>query len=89
MNQILIWYFVLINIVTFVVRGLDKWKARKAKWRISEKLLFILTLIGGFLGALIGMQLFRHKTIKGKFLTGFWLIIFLWIVLAIVVLFNI
>ena len=53
MNQILIWYFVIINITTFVVRGTDKRKANNAKWRISEKTLLIFTGIGGMIGALI------------------------------------
>lgn len=88
MNQILIWYFVLINIATFIVRGIDKWKANKAKWRISEKTLLIMTAVWWIIGALIWMQLFRHKTIKWKFLTWFWLIVFAWIVIAIILIYN-
>lgn len=45
MNQIIIWYFVVINIATFIVRGIDKWKANNAKWRISEKNLLIMTAV--------------------------------------------
>ncbi|PJA49082.1 MAG: DUF1294 domain-containing protein [candidate division SR1 bacterium CG_4_9_14_3_um_filter_40_9] len=74
-------YFVLINIVTFLIRGIDKRKAEHQRWRIKEKTLLRLAAIGGFLGALMGMNMFHHKTIKGKFLRRSMLIMFGWVVI--------
>ena len=68
-------YFVIINIVSFVVYGCDKYKARRGKLRISERSLLMLALFGGSIGALLGMHLFRHKTRKIKFVLGIPLII--------------
>ena len=61
------WYLIVINIVTWIAFGLDKWKAKSGKWRIPERTLLLLALIGGSLGALAGMIMFRHKTRKAKF----------------------
>ena len=58
----LLAYLLLINLCGFVSMGLDKEKARKRKWRIPEKTLFLFALLGGSLGSMAGMQLFRHKT---------------------------
>jgi len=66
-TQVLLVYFVLINLLTFFYFGLDKLKAQLSRRRISEKALWILTLIGGSLGALAGMNFFRHKTKKSSF----------------------
>lgn len=60
--EILFWYLAIINIVTFFMYGIDKAKAKLNKWRIPEATLLGIALIGGSLGALLGMQLFRHKT---------------------------
>ena len=68
-------YLIIINIVSFVAYGCDKFKARKGKFRISEKSLLMLALFGGCIGALFGMHLFRHKTRKIKFVLGIPLII--------------
>lgn len=61
MNYMLIYYFI-INIIAFLLYGMDKWKAKLGAWRIPEKTLLGVALLGGGLGALLGMQLFRHKT---------------------------
>ena len=61
------WYLIVINIVTWIAFGLDKWKAKSGKWRIPERTLLLLALAGGSLGALAGMIMFRHKTRKSKF----------------------
>ena len=53
---------IAINLLTFVLYGTDKAKAKKNKWRISEAVLLTAAFLGGSLGALLGMQLFRHKT---------------------------
>lgn len=60
----------VINVITFAVFGIDKLKAVKEKWRVPEKVLFLLALLGGSLGALIGMYSFRHKTKKIAFKIG-------------------
>lgn len=64
----LIYYLLFINIFTFCVYGIDKWKAKKHAWRVPEKTLLFLALIGGSAGAIVGMMLFRHKTRKPKFM---------------------
>ena len=70
MRGILIIYFVGINLVTFLLYGVDKWKARKGRWRIPEDSLIWLAVAGGSIGALIAMWLFRHKTRHLKFILG-------------------
>ncbi len=69
--QNILIYFVIINIITFLAMGIDKRKAQKGKWRISEHALFVLVLLGGGIGGIIGMYHFRHKTKKPKFYIGF------------------
>lgn len=68
--RILMWYLIIVNIVTWIVYGLDKWKAKAGKWRIPERTLLLLALIGGSAGALAGMMMFRHKTRKARFVAG-------------------
>ena len=63
-------YLIVINILTFLIFGIDKWKARRGKWRIPEGTLIWMSIIGGSIGALMGMYLFRHKTQKRKFNLG-------------------
>ena len=55
-------YFLAINIVLFVVMGVDKYRAISRRWRIPEATLFILALVGGACGGTVGMYSFRHKT---------------------------
>ena len=62
MTEALLYYLIFINIVTFLVYGIDKWKAKQGSWRISEATLLMLAVIGGTIGALLGMQVWRHKT---------------------------
>ncbi len=57
----------LVNIVLFVMMGIDKHKAKLHKWRIPEITLLLTGFLGGFIGGLIGMHIFRHKTKKGYF----------------------
>lgn len=64
-------YLLLINILLFILMGIDKRKATKNKWRIKEKTLLILCLLGGSIGGIIGMYTFRHKTKHLKFKIGF------------------
>ena len=60
-------YLLIINVVTFALYGIDKWKAIHNKWRIREATLLIMALIGGSLGAFIAMQMFRNKKKKWYF----------------------
>ena len=60
-------YLAAINLLAFVLYGIDKWKAKADQWRISEKTLLLTALLGGSMGALVGMQVFRHKTQHWKF----------------------
>jgi uncharacterized membrane protein YsdA (DUF1294 family) len=66
----LFYYLVAVNVVTFVFYGLDKWKARRGRWRIPEAALLWLAVLGGSVGALLAMWLFRHKTKHNKFRYG-------------------
>ena len=75
MANALLYYLIVINILTFAVYGIDKWKARQGSWRISESTLLMLAVIGGTIGALLGMQVWRHKTMHLKFKYGLPLIL--------------
>ena len=66
----LLWYLAAVNLVTFTVYGVDKAKARRGAWRVPEKTLFVLALLGGSIGALTGMKFFHHKTRKWYFRFG-------------------
>lgn len=65
--EILLIYLIIVNVVAFAVYGLDKWKAKNAKWRTPEATLILFAAIGGALGAYAGMKIFRHKTQHKKF----------------------
>lgn len=75
-------YLIAVNLVGFFVMGIDKLKAKKRGWRIPEATLFIIALIGGSVGSIIGMHLFRHKTKHWYFLYGMPLILVLHIICA-------
>lgn len=76
-------YLVLINLLTFAAYGIDKRKAQKNAWRIKESTLLLLAAAGGSVGALLGMQIFRHKTKHPKFTVGVPLILLVQIGLAV------
>lgn len=63
-------YLGVINLVAFVLYGIDKWKATHGKWRIKEATLIGIAIVGGSIGALVGMKAFRHKTKHKKFTIG-------------------
>ena len=67
--HIVLIYLVIINVATFVY-GIDKWKAKKAKWRIRETALLALAVLGGSIGAWLGMTVWHHKTLHKKFRFG-------------------
>lgn len=70
MSELLIVYVVAVNAVAFVVYGVDKYKAQKAKWCIRESTLLLLAVIGGSAGAWLGMKIWRYKTCHAKFRYG-------------------
>ena len=63
-------YLVIINVITFVIFGVDKYKAIRQEWRIRESTLLGLALIGGSIGGWLAMYIFHHKTKKVKFFVG-------------------
>ena len=65
-----LYYLILANLVGLVLMGADKSKARRHRWRIPERVLFLSALLGGSLGATVGMWLFRHKTRHWYFVVG-------------------
>ena len=75
MTQTIVYILIVINVLTFVVYGIDKWKAKQGSWRISEATLLLLAVIGGSIGALLGMQIWYHKTMRKKFKYGLPLIL--------------
>ena len=80
-TKVLLCYAIGCNVLSFLLFGIDKYRAVKKKWRISERTLLIIALIGGSLGALFGMFSFHHKTQKYKFSIGIPLILILHIFL--------
>lgn len=70
-------YLVIVNVVGFVMMGADKYRAKNHLWRIPEKTLFTVSLIGGSAGTWAGMYAFRHKTKHMQFVIGMPLIFFL------------
>ena len=83
LHSYLAYYLLAINAVTFIVYGIDKYKAKKAKWRISEATLLLLAVLGGSIGAWIGMKVWHHKTMHKKFKYGIPIIIILQVALAV------
>ena len=67
MSSILLIYLAIINVFTFFVYGIDKWKAKRAKWRIPEATLLGMAALGGSIGAWLGMKTWHHKTLHKKF----------------------
>ena len=81
--DILLSWLIAINLITFLTYGVDKMQARRDGWRISERNLLILAIIGGSIGALIGMQVFGHKTRKSSFRGRYWLVVLVQIILIV------
>ena len=69
--QALCVYLLAVNLVLFAMMGIDKYKARKGLWRIRERTLFLTAILGGSVGGILGMKLFRHKTKHNSFRFGF------------------
>ena len=83
MHDILLCYLIFMNILSFLLMGTDKYKARHKKWRIPEKTLFLTAILGGSIGSILGMQLFRHKTRHTAFVIGMPCILVIQIILAV------
>jgi uncharacterized membrane protein YsdA (DUF1294 family) len=81
--NIIAYYLIGINLVTFFVYGIDKWKAKKKMWRISEATLLLLAVVGGSIGAWCGIRVWHHKTMHKKFRYGVPAIIILQIALVV------
>ncbi|MDY4582342.1 MAG: DUF1294 domain-containing protein [Candidatus Faecousia sp.] len=83
MKELFFVYLLIVNALGFVLMLADKRKARKKKWRIPESTLMLVALIGGSIGCLSGMYLFRHKARHPKFTVGVPLILALQVVFAV------
>ena len=70
LHSYLAYCLLAINAVAFIVYGIDKYKAKKAKWRIQETTLLLLAVLGGSIGAWMGMKVWHHKTMHKKFKYG-------------------
>lgn len=70
MTELILYYLLAVNVLTFIVYGFDKRKARRKRWRIPEATLLGLAVVGGSVGAWIAMRLFHHKTLHNKFRYG-------------------
>ena len=81
-KEIVIVYLVVINVATFLTYGIDKWKAKKSLWRIREASLLGLAVLGGSIGAWLGMKVWHHKTMHKKFKYGIPLILVVQIVIV-------
>lgn len=69
-TAVILGYLAIMNVIAFAAMGVDKSRAKRGAWRIPEKTLFSLSLLGGSIGALAGMYTFRHKTKHLKFVAG-------------------
>ncbi len=83
LSDIILCYLFFINVLGFILMGLDKYKARSRKWRIPERTLFLAAILGGSVGSILGMQIFRHKTRHTAFVIGMPCILIIQIILAI------
>ena len=81
-KEIVIVYLVVINVATFLTYGIDKWMAKKSLWRIREASLLGLAVLGGSIGAWLGMKVWHHKTMHKKFKYGIPLILVVQIVIV-------
>ena len=80
--NIILGYLLAVNITSFLSYGIDKYKAKKGQWRISEATLLTMAAIGGSIGAWVGMRIWHHKTMHKKFKYGIPVIIIMQIALV-------
>lgn len=69
-TTIIVFYLVILNVITFLLYGIDKWKAKRSRWRIPESALLGMAAVGGSVGAWLGMRVWHHKTQHKKFRYG-------------------
>ena len=81
--NIILGYLLAVNITSILLYGIDKYKAKKGRWRISEATLLLIAVIGGSIGAWAGMRLWHHKTKHKKFKYGIPIIIILQVAIAV------
>ncbi|MBQ9334831.1 MAG: DUF1294 domain-containing protein [Lachnospiraceae bacterium] len=89
--NVIIWlviYLVVVNLLGFAMMGIDKARARKRAWRIPEAHLMIVALIGGSVGSILGMWMFRHKTKHRYFVYGLPVILILQIAIVVAVILS-
>lgn len=86
--DLIVLYVVAVNIVSFIIMGVDKRKAIKRAFRIPESTLFVLAIIGGSFGSIVGMHLFHHKTRHWYFLYGMPVILAIQIMLVLALVFS-
>ncbi len=84
-KEAIVYYLIGINVIAFLVYGIDKWKAKKSLWRIRETPLLGLAVLGGSIGAWLGMKVWRHKTMLKKFKYGIPLILIAQIAIVLLV----
>lgn len=81
--KIVLYYLLAVNLLTFIIYSIDKYKARHNHWRVREASLLLLAALGGSIGALLAMKVFHHKTQHKKFRYGVPAILFIQITLAV------
>ena len=86
MTKYIIYYLVIINIIGFLSMWIDKVKAKKGSWRISEKNLFIVAMLGGSIGSMLGMKTVRHKTKHKKFVIGMPAVLIVQVIITVLIL---
>ena len=86
--HIVLIYLAVINVVTFFMFGIDKWKAKKSKWRVRETALLGLAVLGGSIGAWLGMKVWHHKTLHKKFKYGIPVIFIIQLVLSVYLIYE-
>ena len=84
MHKVAFLYVIIMNIIGVMMMGIDKSRAKRHAWRIPERTLFLISLLGGSVGSLAGMYLFRHKTKHMKFVIGMPLILLIQIAACII-----
>lgn len=87
-TTIIVFYLVILNVLTFLLYGIDKWKAKRSRWRIPESALLGMAAVGGSVGAWLGMRVWHHKTQHKKFRYGVPAILVAQIVLLVWVVVN-
>ncbi len=84
---ILLIYLAAVNLFGLIIMGVDKSRAKRRKWRIPEATLFLVAIIGGSVGSILGMYLFRHKTKHWYFVAGMPVILVLQIIAGLIIFF--